>query len=100
MTAPASSSSEAIAATPRKSRPVAVPVAGSGFGVEIPFPGGIGTPDPSAWEWAPDDTSILGTPADASGTILNQVLLDPVAGTSKTPSWTSAGEPTWQRLGR
>ena len=30
----------------------------------------------SAWEWAPDDTSILGTPADANGTILNQVLLD------------------------
>jgi dipeptidyl aminopeptidase/acylaminoacyl peptidase len=79
--------------------PVAIPVAGSGFGVEIPYTGGIGTPDVSAWEWAPDDTSILGTPVDASSTTLDQVLLDPVAGTLRTPSWTSVGQPTWQRLG-
>ena len=83
-----------------QARPAVVPVAGGGFGVEIPYPGGIGTPAVSAWEWAPDDKSILGTPADASGTILDQVLLDPVAGTSRTPSWATAGQPTWQRLGR
>ena len=80
------------------SRPVAVPVAGSGFGIEIPYPGGIGTPDVSAWEWAPDDTSILGTPADASGNVLDQVLLDPVNGTSRTVPWASVSQPSWQRL--
>ena len=82
-----------------QARPAAVLVDGSGYGVEIPYPGGTGAADVSAWEWAPDDTSILGTPADASGTMLDQVLLDPVAGTSRTPSWANAGEPTWQRLG-
>jgi dipeptidyl aminopeptidase/acylaminoacyl peptidase len=81
-----------------QSRPVAVPVAGSGFGIEIPYPGGIGTPDVSAWEWAPDDTSILGTPADASGNLLDQVLLDPVNGTSRTLPWASVSQPSWQRL--
>ena len=83
-----------------QARPVAIPVAGGGLGVEIPYPGGMSTPDVTSWEWAPDDTSILGTPADASGTALDQVLLDPVAGTSRTPSWTSVAQPTWQRLGR
>ena len=81
-----------------QSRPVAVPVAGSGFGIEIPYPGGMGTPDVSDWEWAPDDTSILGTPADASGNLLHQVLLDPVNGTSRTLPWASVSQPSWQRL--
>jgi dipeptidyl aminopeptidase/acylaminoacyl peptidase len=81
-----------------QSRPVAVPVAGSGFGIEIPYSGGIGTADVSDWEWAPDDKSILGTPADPSGAMLNQVLLDPVAGTSRTLPWKSVSQPTWQRL--
>jgi Tol biopolymer transport system component len=82
-----------------QSRPVAVPVAGSAFGIEIPYPGGMGTPDVSAWEWAPDDTLILGTPADASGKTLDQVLLDPVAGTSRTLPWATVSQPSWQRLG-
>jgi Tol biopolymer transport system component len=81
-----------------QSRPVAIPVAGSGFGIEIPYTGGIGTPDVSDWEWAPDDTSILGTPADASGNLLDQVLLDPVYGTSRTLPWASVSQPSWQRL--
>ncbi len=83
-----------------QARPVAVPVTGSGFGVEVPYPGGIAVGSVSSWEWAPDDASILGTPTNASGTTLNQVLLDPVAGTSRTPSWASASQPSWQRLGR
>jgi Tol biopolymer transport system component len=83
-----------------QARPVAVPVAGSGFGIEIPYPGGINTGNVSDWEWAPDDTSILGTPMDASGATLDQVLLDPVAGTSRTLPWASVSQPSWQRLGR
>ena len=84
-----------------QARPVAVPVAGSGTGIEIPWPGGgIGAGNVSDWEWAPDDNSILGTPTNASGSTLDQVLLDPVAGTSRTPPWASVSQPSWQRLGR
>jgi Tol biopolymer transport system component len=81
-----------------QARPVAIPVDGSGSGIEIPFPGGMGTPSTSAWEWAPDDSSILGTPASVSGALLAQVLLDPVAGTSRTLPWQSVSQPSWQRL--
>jgi hypothetical protein len=81
-----------------QARPVAIPVDGSGSGIEIPFPGGMGTPSTSAWEWAPDDSSILGTPASVSGALLAQVLLDPVAGTFRTLPWQSVSQPSWQRL--
>jgi Tol biopolymer transport system component len=81
-----------------QARPVVVPVDGSGSGLEIPSPGGMGLPSTSAWEWAPDDSSILGTPADASGTLVDQVLLDPVAGTSRTVPWASVSQPSWQRV--
>ena len=50
-----------------QARPVAIPVDGSGFGIEITYPGGIDTGDVSAWEWAPDDSSILGTPSGCLG---------------------------------
>ena len=84
-----------------QARPVAVPVTGSGTGIEIPWPGGgIGAGTVSDWEWAPDDTSILGTPTDDIGRTLDQVLLDPVAGTSWTAPWGSVSQPSWQRLGR
>ena len=43
----------------------------------------MGPTDPLAWEWAPDDSLILGTPVDENGANLEQVLLDPVAGTSR-----------------
>ncbi len=82
-----------------QARPVIVPVHGSGPGVEIPNPGGMGTPSTSAWAWSPDDSSILGTPTDLSGTtMLDQVILDPVTGTSRTLPWTSVSQPSWQRV--
>jgi hypothetical protein len=77
-----------------QARPVAIPVEGSGFGIEIQYPGAIDTAGVSAWEWAPDDSSILGKPTSAA----SQVLLDPVAGTSRTLPWTSISQPSWQRL--
>jgi len=77
---------------------VAVPVDGSGFGVEIDYPGVIQAECCSEWEWAPDDTSILGTPTDGVGRPLEQVLLDPVTGMSTEVPWTTYSHPTWQRL--
>jgi Tol biopolymer transport system component len=83
-----------------QTRPVAVPVAGSGSGIEIQYPGAINLPGEAweTWEWSPDDTSILGTPVDSSGGFLDQVLLDPVAGTSRTLPWQSISQPSGSAL--
>jgi Tol biopolymer transport system component len=83
-----------------QTRPVAIPVDGKDPGIEIQYPVAIGVAGISAWEWAPDDSLVLGTPPNASGTaLLGQVLLDPVTGTSRTLSWASLSRPSWQRLG-
>ena len=80
-------------------RVVAIPVDGHDAGVEIDIPySSLGTNDPSAWEWAPNDSSILLAPDDGNGTTLPQVLLDPVAGTYRTLPWSSTSLPSWQRL--
>ena len=81
-------------------RLVAAPVDGKGTGIEIRYPSAINTSVPVDWEWAPDDSTILGTPVSASGSQLDQVLLDPVKGTSRTVPWKSSSQPSWQRLGR
>lgn len=77
---------------------VALPVDGSRFGVEFDSSGAIATNCCTAWEWAPDDSLILGTPTDSIGQRLDQVLLNPVAGTSNAVPWSSSSHPTWQRL--
>jgi hypothetical protein len=81
-----------------QARPAVVPVVGSASDVEIPYPGGMDTTQTAAWEWAPDDSSILGTPTSVSGAVLDQVLLDPVNGTFRTLTWSSVSEPSWQRI--
>jgi tricorn protease-like protein len=77
---------------------VARPVDGSGFGVEFDLRGIEDGNCCSVWEWAPDDASILGTPTDAKGGFLDQLLLDPATGTSTAVPWTTSSHPTWQRL--
>jgi len=81
----------------QEARPVIVPADGTGPGIEIPYPGGIDTGTVADWEWAPDDSSILGTPTSVSGTVLDQVLLDPANRTSRTVPWKSVSQPSWQR---
>jgi Tol biopolymer transport system component len=81
-----------------QARPAAVPVDGSASGIEIQYPGGMDNTQTAAWEWAPDDSSILGTPTSLSGAVLDQVLLDPVKGTFRTLTWSSVSEPSWQRI--
>jgi dipeptidyl aminopeptidase/acylaminoacyl peptidase len=81
-----------------QSRAAIVPVDGSGTGFEIAYPGGFDTGGIFDWEWAPDDASILGTPVDASGSTLHQVLLDLGTGSSRTVPWASVSQPSWQRV--
>jgi Tol biopolymer transport system component len=81
-----------------KARPAVIPVDSAGFGVEIPYPEGMDATSTAAWQWAPDDSSILGTPTSVTGAVLDQVLLDPVKGTFRTLTWKSVSEPSWQRL--
>jgi hypothetical protein len=82
------------------SRAVARPVDGTGTGTEIDYVGTINAECCSSWQWAADDASILGTPTDAFGKPLEQVLLDPVAGTSRTATWSTISPPAWQRTAR
>jgi WD40-like Beta Propeller Repeat len=76
---------------------VALPIDGGGFGVEIDGPGFVNPACCTTWEWAPDDSSILGTLADSRGLPLDQVLLDPLRGTAKAVPWTTSSSPSWQR---
>ena len=80
------------------SRAVAQPVDGTATGIEIHYPGSIMSECCAAWAWAPDDSLILGTPTDPTGRPLDQVMLDPVDGTSRTLPWSSVSLPSWQRL--
>lgn len=77
---------------------VVLPVDGSGPGIEIDYSGIIQTACCPEWEWAPDDSSILGTAPDLRGLPLTQVLLDPLRGTATAVPWTTSSDPTWQRL--
>ena len=74
-------------------RIVAIPVDGSGPGVELQDTG-----DPSAqcclaWAWAPDDSTILGAPIDTRGDPLDHVLWDPMTGEMTPAPWV-ANEPS------
>jgi dipeptidyl aminopeptidase/acylaminoacyl peptidase len=82
------------------SRAAARPVDGNGTGIEIDHPGAIETGCCSSWEWSPDDSLILGTPVDASGEPLGQLLVDPATGRSWSAPWGATSGPTWQRLAR
>ena len=81
-------------------RPAVIPVDGSGLGVEIPYPAGMDTDPTTAWEWAPDDSSILGAPTSHAGAVLNQVILDPANATLRAAPWNSVSEAAWQRVAR
>jgi Tol biopolymer transport system component len=80
------------------SRAVARPVDGSGTGIEIAYAGVINGDCCSVWEWAPDDSSILGTPTDARGELLPQLMLDPRTGTTTEVPWSTTSSPAWQRI--
>ena len=79
-------------------RPAVIPVDGSSVGVELAYEGKPVMDCCAFWEWAPDDSKILGTPTGTGGVPLQQVIIDPGGGGTQTAPWTSASDPAWQRL--
>lgn len=79
-------------------RPAVVPADGSSFGIEIDPPINVNAQCCAFFEWSPDDSMILGTPADARGESMQQVIIDARTGEITTAPWDSTSDPTWQRL--
>jgi len=52
----------------------------------------------ATFEWAPDDRSILWSPAGVSGTPEAQLLIDPQSGAVMPAPWQAVSDPAWQRL--
>jgi len=78
-------------------RPVVISADGNSLGVEIRYPGVVNGDCCPNWEWAPDDSRILGIPIDAQGNPGQQVFINPVTGETQAAPWTSTSDPTWQR---
>jgi WD40-like Beta Propeller Repeat len=81
-------------------RPVVIPADGSSPGIEIPYQGIVNDECCATWEWAPDDSKILGTPADATGQPRQQVIVDPLTSEFRQAPWSSTSDPAWQRVAR
>ena len=79
-------------------RPVVIPADGRSTGVELRVSAVLNGDCCANWEWAPDDSVILGTPTDAAGQPMQQVIIDPETGVTHPAPWTSNSDPTWQRL--
>ena len=81
-------------------RPAVAPTDGSSVGVEIPYGGSLIEECCGYFEWAPDDTRILGRPTDATRRPGQQVIIDPTTATYRTAPWASTSDPAWQRVAR
>jgi hypothetical protein len=79
-------------------RPVVIPADGSSTGVEFDYDGLDGGECCSAWQWAPDDSAILGSPTDELGVSKRQVILDPETGAVHEAPWNTTSDPAWQRV--
>lgn len=74
------------------------PADGSAVGKEIESTDQISRECCMTWEWAPDDSWIIIRPVDSTGSPLQELIVDPVEGTTQKTSWTTTGEPTVQRV--
>lgn len=74
------------------------PADGSSAGVEVAPGTSVETECCAAWIWSPDDALILGRSVTLSGTPEPQIVIDVAARTASLARWTSASNPTWQRL--
>jgi Tol biopolymer transport system component len=73
---------------------------GGGPGMDVAFGDDVNTRCCWSMAWAPDDSFILGTTNDASGTPLQQIMIDPASGQATTAPWSTTSDASIQRLAR
>jgi WD40 repeat protein len=83
-----------------QTRSVVAPADDSGTGTEVSYPTSINAACCSTWQWAPDDSFVLGTPTTLDGLAMQQVILDPRSGQIRAAPFATKAEPSIQRLAR
>jgi Tol biopolymer transport system component len=83
---------------PAGSRVAAMPVDGSGAGVETDPSLTLAASENAYLSWAPDDSMILLTETDSGGSFVQQLLIDPNTANVRSAPWTAAGHAAWQRV--
>jgi len=81
-------------------RGAVVPADGSGTGVEMTWAPGVTHECCPGWEFAPDDSFVLGVPTNSSGQAGQQLVVDPSTGAVREARWTATSNPAIQRLAR
>jgi len=71
---------------------------GSSFGTEVAPAGSAETECCAAWMWSPDDSKLLGRTSPLRGEPVRQVVIDIATREARPAPWTSASDPTWQRV--
>jgi hypothetical protein len=80
------------------SNAVVLPIDGGSPGIDIACPQAVTSGRCwGDWEWAPDDTALMGLVADADGQPLRQVLADAQTGVRTEVPWAAISPPSWQR---
>ncbi len=75
-----------------------VPADGSSVGTEVAPAGNVETACCAAWMWSPDDSKLVGRTAPTNGQPVRQVVIDVATREARPAPWTSASDPTWQRV--
>lgn len=73
---------------------------GTGPGVDVALGDDVTVRCCDALIWAPDDSFIVGTPNVASGSAVQQVVIDPVSGHAAPAAWSRSSRASIQRLAR
>lgn len=79
-------------------RGVVLPADGSSAGTEVAPAGSVETGCCAAWMWSPDDSKVLGRTGPIRRGSVRYVVIDLAAREARPAPWTSASDPSWQRL--
>jgi Tol biopolymer transport system component len=77
-------------------RGVVIPADGRNFGVEVAQD--VETECCAAWQWSPDDSTVLGRSTPLVGAPRQPIVIDVAAKQTRPAPWAVASDPTWQRL--
>ena len=77
-------------------RGVVIPADGRNFGVEVAQD--VETECCAAWQWSPDDSTVLGRSTALVGAPRQPIVIDVAAKQARPAPWAVTSDPTWQRL--